>query len=345
MKQLVIILFIVAGSFLKSTAQTTKTPLEYLEFISNQNHDLNKQIWEYTKAVAHDKNPRKIEKIRKSLVVQIQQSRAKVQKKPSYNNDDTYKNQFINFLNVYENVINNDYAKIVDMKEIAEQSYDFMEAYILMQQQVDTKMETALDSINASQKEFATKYDIELVNGEESSISKKMKVSNEVFHHKNDAYLPFFKANFQESELIVSLSSGNVGEIQQKATSLLTFTEEGLDSITKLKPYKNDGALILATEKMLLFYKNEAEVQMPKIIEFYLLNDKVEKMKQAIENKKEKDRTKEEIDEFNEMVKKMNIKITEYNQLNDELNNKRAKLLNEWETTNHNFLSKHIPKN
>lgn len=327
------------------SAQEFKSPVAYLEFISRENDLLNNQVWQYTKAVAHDKRPKKIEKNRLLLVKQIQASRAKIKNAAAYNNDETYKNQFIVFLDIYENVINNDYAKIVDMKEIAEQSYDYMEAYILMQEQVDKKMENALDSIEVGMTTFAEKYEINLIQGEESALSKKMKISNEVFNHKNKLYLPFFKANFQESELIASLSSNNMGTIQQKASSLAAFAQEGLDSLAGISPYKNDDSLLKITKKVLLFYKDEAEVQIPSMIEFYLLNDKINKMKETIENKKSSDRTKAEIDEYNAMVKKINEAGAKYNATNEQLNKQRTTLLTEWENTSNNFLSKHVPKN
>ncbi|GLB50124.1 LIC11966 family surface protein [Neptunitalea lumnitzerae] len=335
----------IIASTATANAQDFKTPVEYLQFITSENDKLNNQVWQYTKAVAHDKRPKKIEKTRKLLVVQIQNSREKIKKAASYNNDDTYKNQFIEFLNIYENVINNDYAKIVDMKEIAEQSYDYMEAYILMQEQVDKKLETALDSINKSQGVFAKKYDVTLLEGKETKLAKKMKISNDVFKHKNSTYLPFFKANFQESELVVSLSSNNVGEIQQKASTLLLFANEGLDTLAQIKPYQNDTSLLKATKDVLLFYKDEAEVQIPIMIDFLLLNDKIEKMGKAIENKKPKDRTKEEIEEYNNLIKDVNKQVAAYNKTNDVLNKERSRLLQQWESTSNNFLSQHIPKN
>ena len=46
-------------------------------------------------------------------------------------------------MKMYYNVLNDDYSKIINMEEIAEQSYDAMEAYILAQEMVDKKPEEA----------------------------------------------------------------------------------------------------------------------------------------------------------------------------------------------------------
>ncbi|SFU42579.1 hypothetical protein SAMN05216480_10388 [Pustulibacterium marinum] len=331
--------------FAQVEAQEKNKALEYLEFLSKENEKLNTQVWQYTKAVAHDKRPRKIEKTRKNLVTQIQLSKRKISQMPSVDGDDTYKNEFVNYLTIYENSINNDYAKIVDLKEIAEQSYDAMEAYILLQEKVDEKMEHASTEIDSAQATFAKKYNINLVAGQESDLSKKMKISNAVFQHKNAAYLPFFKANFQENLLIGSLGSHNVGDIQQKASALQAFAQEGLDSLQTIQAYNNDSSIIDVTKKVLLFYKEEAEISVPEMIDFMLLNDKITKMQQALESKKAKDRTKEEIDEYNNLVKQVNTEVAKFNKTNERLNQERTVLLTEWETVSNNFLSKHIPKN
>lgn len=343
-KLLLVCLFITISLF-KTHAQQSSSALQYLEFLSEQNRSITEEVWKYTKAVAHDKRPKKIEKTRAKLVQQIQASIKQVQNKPSVDADDTYKNKFIEYLSIYENTMNQDYAKIVDLKEIAEQSYDAMEAYILMQEKVDEKMEKAADDIDAYEKEFAAKHQINLVESEESDLSKKMKISNQVFEYKNKAYLPFFKANFQESMLIGSLSSNNVGDIQQQNAALLSYVEEGLDSIKALPAYKNDKSVLAVTQKILMFYKDEAETKVPEMIEFILLNDKITKVSQALESKKPKDRTKEEIDAYNALVKKVNQGVANYNNTNQKLNQQRSQLLAEWENTTNNFLSKHIPKN
>lgn len=340
-----LIFFIVLLPARYINAQQFNDAVSYLEFINTENDLINNNVWQYTKAVAHETNPGKIENTRKELIKQIEESKKKILNITSYNNDDDYKNQFINFLNIYENIMNNDYANIVNMKEIAEQSYDYMEAYILMQEQVDKKMEQALDSIHMGMVTFTKKYDIKLLDAPESDLAKKMKISNDVFQHKNDIYLPFFKANFQEGELIEGLSSNNVGIIQQKASTLSQFAHEGLDSLSAIAPYKKDNSLIMATKNILLFYVNEAEVKVPEMINFFLMKDKLDKLRETIENKKASERNNEEIQEYNKLVEQMNQRTELYNKTNNELNKTRSNLLAEWEKTSSNFLSRHIPKN
>ena len=55
-----------------------------------------------------------------------------------------FRDSVVRYLELSYAVLNNDYAKIMDMEEISEQSYDAMEAYMLAQQIANDKMEVLL---------------------------------------------------------------------------------------------------------------------------------------------------------------------------------------------------------
>ena len=52
-------------------------------------------------------------------------------------------------------VFNDDYAHIVNMDDIAEQSYDEMQAYLLLQQATNDTLQAAIKRINNAEKKFA----------------------------------------------------------------------------------------------------------------------------------------------------------------------------------------------
>ena len=63
-----------------------------------------------------------------------------------------YKNQLLAYLSISEKHINEEYDKIIDMQEVAEQSYDYMEAYIMTRDLVNAKINEEVDKLNANQK-------------------------------------------------------------------------------------------------------------------------------------------------------------------------------------------------
>lgn len=339
----ILILVLSVLTFQTTNAQKFKNANDYLGFIGKENGKISKSMWTYTKSLAHSKSPRKIEGDRKRLLKSLERAMIKIKRAKAYEGEDAYKQQVLEYMDLYSSLLKNDYAKIVDLKEVAEQSYDFMEAYILAQELADKRMQEAQQSYAKAQKEYAARHNIRLID-KETAIGKKMKISNEVFDHKNDVYLVFFKSNIQERFMLNALSSNDISAIQQNANALQTFAKEGMAALDTITRYKEDESLIKATKEALQFYLDETENTVPKLLEFFLLNEKFETIKQAIDKKSAKDRTNEEIETYNNMVNKINKAITDFNKTNNELNNKRTKIINLWNEASAKFLSRHIPK-
>lgn len=330
-------------SFQHSNAQKFKTPSSYLEFIGKQNQKISKSMWNYTRSLAHSKSPRKVEGDRKRLLKSVERAMAKIKNAKAYSGEDAYKTEVLEYLDLYMSLLKNDYAKIVDLKEVAEQSYDFMEAYILAQKLADERMQRAQESYAAKQKDFAARNYIQLIDTE-TELGKKMKISNAVFDHKNAVYLIFFKSSLQERFMLEALSTKDISAIQQNANALQTFAKEGIAALDTLTVYKEDASLIKDTKKALEFYLSETKNEVPKLLEFFLLNEKFETIKSAIDKKAPKDRTNKEIEQFNGMVKEINNAINDFNATNNTLNKERTKIINQWNTSSAKFLSRHIPK-
>ena len=159
-----IVLFFVTTTLF---AQDFKSPLEFLEYIGKQEVNITKETWKYTKTIAHSKSGRKIEATRKNLIKSIQTAKNNVLKlKNGYNGDVEYRDIIIEYLNVSEIIITEDYSKIIDLQEVSEQSYDYMEAYIKMQDLVNQRMDAEQQKLSAGQKKFAAKHNITISEGE-----------------------------------------------------------------------------------------------------------------------------------------------------------------------------------
>lgn len=336
-KTLLLVLFISFTTF----AQDFKTPVEYLNFIGKEHNAISASTWKYTKAVAHSKRAPKIDNTRKDLLKSIQTASKKISATNGYKGDTEYRDQLLSYLSISESYINDDYAKIIDMQEVAEQSYDLMEAYILARDLVNKKINDEVEKVNSYQKAFADKYGVKITD-EETELGKKMAISNEVFNHQSDMYLLFFKVYITDANLMQSIEAKDISAIQQNTAALEQFANEGLEKLKGLKTYKNDPLLINATKKVLEFYKKEAVEFGPKAVDFLMLNEKVTDTKKALEAKKAP--TKEEITAFNKMVADVNKASAEYNKLNTKFFNDKNSAINSWNTASDGFVSKHVPK-
>ncbi|WP_298894400.1 hypothetical protein [uncultured Psychroserpens sp.] len=324
------------------SAQNFKNASDYLEFVAKEQKTITQSMWRYTKAVAHNKNDRSINNKRKNLIKSIDRAILRIKKAKSYDGD-SYKNQVLEHLNFNKNLLNQDYAKIIDMKAVAEQSYDLMEAYILAQEFANKKMEESQKNYERNFHDYATKHRIEIIENE-SDLGKKIDISNDVFTHYNDLYLIYFKVYINEVYLWEAVKVNDVSAIQQNANALNMAAKEGLDILKTIHSYKNDNSILLATQKVFEFFIDESKHQVPVITEFLILNEDFERIKVLLDQTPEHTRTQVQIDNYNKKVKDINKAADHYNKVNTNLNEQRQKIINDLYATNANFLSKHIPK-
>ncbi|MFV8365859.1 LIC11966 family surface protein [Flavobacterium sp. XS1P27] len=335
------LLFLITITF--SNAQEFKTPVDYLNYIGKETDAISRTTWKYTSAVAHSKNARRIDVTRKTLVKSIQNATKKIEAlKDGYKGDVEYKEQLLAYLSISEKQINQEYEKIINMQEVAEQSYDFMEAFILARDLVNAKINEEVNKLNANQKIFANKYGIQ-IGEDKSELGKKMKISNEVFENHTQLFLIFFKVNFTESLLMNAIAQNNLNAIQQNSNALEQYSNEGLDKLKTFKAFNNDLILVNATKKVLEFSKKEALEFSPKVVAFMMLNQKFQESKKTMDNKSATSRSKEEVDNFNKLVNELNKEVGNYNAINNKFNSERANAINFWNVTGDTFISKHVP--
>jgi hypothetical protein len=337
-KTLLFVLFISFTAF----SQEFKTPMDYLNFIGKESKPIAANTWKYTKAVAHSKSARKIDATRKTLVKSIQTASKKIAAaKDGYKGDVEYRDQLLAYFSISEKYINEEYEKIIDMQEVAEQSYDFMEAYITARDLVNAKINAEVEKLNANQKTFAGKYGITITD-DETELGKKMAISNEVFQHQSDMYLLFFKVYITDANLMKAVEAKDMNSMQQNASALEQYANEGLEKVKTFKPYKNDLMLVNATKKVLEYYKKEAVEYVPKVVDFMMLNQKVEDTKKGMESKTNP--SKDEVTNFNKLVTEVNKAATECNKLNTKYFQDKNNAITAWNQASDSFVTKHVPK-
>ncbi|WP_418511167.1 hypothetical protein [Corallibacter sp.] len=322
-------------------SQSFSNANEYLDFVGGEQQEITKNMWKYTKALAHSKSDRSINNKRKSLIKTVENAISKIEKANSYDGDE-YKNQVLNHLRLNESLLKQDYAKIVDMKEVANQSYDLMEAYMIAQEMADKKMQESQVEYEKNFYAFAAKHNINIIENE-TDLGKKMQISNKVFKHYNKMYLVYFKVYINEVYLMEALKKNDVSAIQQNANALSQSANEGLEILKSIETYNNDSSIIEATKKTFDFFIEESENNIPKMVDFLILNEDFTTIKNTLEKTPERKRTKEQIDTYNKKVKELNKGVKDYNKINQDLNTKRQNVINSLNATNDNFLAKHIP--
>jgi hypothetical protein len=335
---LFIITFITAFQF--SNGQYIENPGEYITAVANAQTEMNQKYMAYVSAASHGRRARKVEKLRKAALESIDKCKYKTIDLPFYKGDKTLRQASLDYIQLCYNIFNDDYAKIVNMEEIAEQSFDEMQAYLLLQEKTSEKLKEASEKMNKAEKDFAAKYNVNLIEGS-SELGDKMKVAGQLNRYHNEVFLVFFKCNWQDNAIIKAINAKKLNDAEQARNALIKYANEGLAVLDTMKGFQGDKSLVNACRSVLQFYKRIAENDIPKITEYFLKEENFNKMKKAVETKAAP--TKEEIDAYNKAVKDINAAVNTFNQTNSNLANMRKQQLENWESASKSFMDNHMP--
>ncbi|MEO6541405.1 MAG: hypothetical protein ABIN74_10455, partial [Ferruginibacter sp.] len=338
MKQIVLLIVALQFFCFAAAAQDYTVPVEYMKEISKQRENISKKFMAYASASAHRKREKKVEALRAKLLNEVQEARMNISGMPSFNGDKSYRDTTVNFMKLYYNVLNEDYSKIINMEEIAEQSYDAMEAYMMAQEMVNKKLEEGNDKMRLATETFAAKNNITL-NKDNTELGEKMKQVHEVNKYHTAVYLIFFKAYKQESYMLEALDKNNVTGIEQNKSSLLRYAQEGLEKLKSLTSFQGDNSLMSACKAVMNFYVKEVNEKMNTVSEFYLTQERFAKIKKEFEKKSSP--SKEEVDAYNKGVKDVNAATDTFNSNNQSLDKERNQVLNDWNKAVSAFFDEH----
>jgi len=324
-----------------SKAQQFDNAGDYMSYITKADEDMTAVYLSYLSAVGHNKSVRKVEKRRQEVLTSISDTRFKIQGMQPWKGDRSYRDSTVSYIKLMYNVFNEDYAKIVDMEEIAEQSYDAMEAYMMAQEKANEKLQQAAERHHELEREFAAKYNVTLIT-EQTTLGVKSKQASELMDHYTDVYLVFFKPYKQEGYLMDAINKKNVMAIEENKNSMQKFADEGLGKLKTMKGYNDDASLIAACRQALQFYKSEA-TKMQAATDFIMKEENFDKIKKAFDSKPASKRSKQDVDQYNSAVKDMNAAVNDYNSGLKEINKDRQSAIDQWNDTVRKYLDNYMP--
>ena len=331
------------GCFLGLTslkAQNLDNPGDYVTAVFNARGDMDAKYMQYLSAAAHGRRARKIEKLRQEVLDDINNCRYKTTDLPLYKGDNSLRKASIDYIQLCYRVFDEDYKKIVNIEEIAEQSVDEMQAYLLLQEKVNEKLQEGSADLQKTTHEFAAKYNVQLTEGK-TALTEKMETASKLNTYINHVYLAFFKCNWEDGQMVKAMNDKKISDVEQARSALSGFVAEGLKSLDTLKAFEGDPSLASSCRQVLTFYKNLADNDMPKLTEFYVKQEDFAKLKKTFDANS--NHTKDEVDNYNRTIKDINGSINTFNQLNTRVNNGRTQSLNTWQDTEKKFADDHMP--
>ena len=336
---LLFIFYFTAGT----QAQTIENAGDYMTAMTNAQVDMDQKYMAYISASAHSRRARKIEKLRSQALESIDNAKYKTMSLPKYKGDNSLRQANIDYIQFCYRIFNDDYSKIVNMEEIAEQSVDQMQAFLLLEEKTGEKLQEASENLGKAEKEFAGKYGVNLVDTK-SELSDKMGTAGKVNNYCDQIYIIFFKCNWEDGELFNALNGHKLNDAEQARNSLIGFAKEGLEALKadSLRTFEGNPALAAGCREALLAYNDMAQEDIPKLTDFYLKQENFDKIKKSLEAKGS-NKTKEDVDQYNKAVRDINSSVNKFNQLNQELNKRRQEIVQNWENSEKTFRDEVIP--
>ena len=223
-------------------AQPADNAATNLEKINAQMDLLNNKYLIYMSEVSHGSKVKKAEKKHQAYLDHINNFRYSLAKIPYHKGDKSLHEGTKKYLKLVESIQREDYTKIVNMEEIAEQSYDAMEAYLLFKKKIDEKMDEAEKEYDATVETYCKTNNINLVEGPKTEQGQKMNKIGEVNDYYENVYLIFFKASIHDDQLVEAMDKANLTAVEQIKGSLLKYSLEGLGRLDTLKSFRGGDA-------------------------------------------------------------------------------------------------------
>jgi hypothetical protein len=322
-------------------AQTENKAVNYMNELSTSTEALKNETWQYLKAITRGKSARKVEKKREVLINGLRAMKSEVNSKQEFTENCAYKKAVVDYLDMSYTVLKEDFDKILDMEDIAEQSFDLMEAYLTAKEMASEKLDKAFEELQKAQEVFAAENNITLIQAELDSKSQKIQNASQALEYYNDIFLVFFKSYKQEVYILDAYGRSDVNALDQNIHTMIEFNKEGLQKLDELDNYNGDASLKIAARQMLKYYDEEAALHFPKMVDFFMSKDNFEKLSKVMETTKKKDLTEEDIKNYNTAVETFNKAVNEANEVNKTMNKLRAKHLESWNNQIEDYFARH----
>ena len=311
---------------------------DYLSFISKNIEKVNADMWDYNSAIAHGKRARKIENRRKDSIKSIEEAQGNICETKAFKSGKSFKDSVCVFLSTNLNMLNKDYAKIVDMEEIAENSYTDMEAYMNALEEADEMLTAVGKSYERAYKQFADQHNITLV-ASNDKMTEKTKKANIIFKRNHKLYLIFFHAFKEEALMLEGINKTNLKLTKMHRDTLIEVAKDGIARLQKLKPVVGETNAKNALRDLLTFYQTEAGAQSATAIDFISKSKTLKKLKKELD-----ENDKEQTKAYNEAVVDYNNELKKFNIWSEKNNQARKQKQDKWDAELKDFLDLNVPK-
>jgi hypothetical protein len=329
-------------------AQNFKTPTKYSNFIVKKQHKVVKEFLRYNCAITTNARTKKIKRLYKKLLAEIQRSIISIDSMPAFKANKKsrdslitkssiiYRDSALAFMKFYNKILKEDSNQVKNIKKVNSQSYDKMKELLSTKELAYKKLEDANEQLDTLSLRFIP--DKKNKKDELSGIMEEVKDATSYY---NSFYLIFFKSYSAESSILDAVYKKNAKDVQANQNKLSKCAQEGLDQLDTLEPFKKDNSLIKNCKYILGKYLKEADKKIDNVTDYFSKADDFQKARAEFEKKPA--RPEEEVNSYGKEVKEFNRALKSFNKTMHSIFKTRKHLLNKWNCAADDFFDDHIP--
>ena len=116
-----------------------------------------------------------------------------------------------------------------------------MQAFLLLEEKTSEKLQEANEDLSKAEKQFAAKYNVNLVNSKNELTEKKMGLAGKVNSYTDKIYIIFFKCNWEDGQLFNALNAHKLNDAEQAKKFSHGVCERRASGITGRQPENISG--------------------------------------------------------------------------------------------------------
>ena len=159
--------------------------------------------------------------------------------------------------------------------------------------------------------------------------------------YRNRVLMVYNKIIQFDENVKAAIKAKNPVYIDNARVQLLQYANEGMKELDAIPNFEDDASLKFSCKDVLKFYKQFAEIDIPEIRDFFILEENFLKRKMEFEKKPVKKHSQPEIYEYNSHANKYNKALGRHTQLLIFIEGARKLTLTNWAASEKIFIKSH----
>lgn len=278
-------------------AQEFSNAGEYWDVITGAQRKVMTKSMEYVSKSVHSDNDRIIERKRRAVITQLDESLARLGELRGFKGNDRFRKEALAVLKEVKNVYTIEYKEAGQLQKNSQSSYLALERYYRAQDKAEAKLARTDKRFRNASRYFAKQNNIKIVEKEDKNNPFAM--MGETNHYTRSVYLINFKLSKTNAGFMDAFKAKKPGQMERHRKKTLAASKEALGKLKTIKAFYGNSDYKNAAEKIAKFRKKFSSKEYAELVKF---------------TKNSKKLTRKDVNRANQIINELNKKNATYTQ-------------------------------